>query len=201
MKLGTAALLATLAAATAIPAQAQLSPETDKLESGQFALDKAHAKIIFSYSHFGVSTSYGQFTDFDAKLDFDAKAPAKSQLDVTVNMDGINTNVAKLDAHLKAPDFFDAAKFPTAVFKSTGITVTGPNSGRITGDLTLHGVTKPVVLDATFNAGGNHPMTKKYVIGFNAQGKVKRTDFGVGLYAPNVGDEVTLTISSEFVRQ
>jgi len=203
MKLGTAALLAVLAAALPAAAQAQAQATTDlaKVESGQFALDKNHAKIIFSYSHFGYSTSYGLFTDFDGKLAFDPKAPASSALEITVNMDGIDTSVAKLDAHLKTSDFFDIAKFPTATFKSTAIEVTGPTTGKVTGALTLHGVTKPVVLDAVFNGGGTNPVIKKYVVGFNAAGKLKRSDFGVANYAPMVGDEVTLTISGEFVRQ
>lgn len=203
MKLGTAALLAVLAAALPAAAQAQAQATTDlaKVESGQFALDKNHAKIIFSYSHFGYSTSYGLFTDFDGKLAFDPKAPASSALEITVNMDGIDTSVAKLDAHLKTSDFFDIAKFPTATFKSTAIEVTGPTTGKVTGALTLHGVTKPVVLDAVFNGGGTNPVSKKYVVGFNAAGKLKRSDFGVANYAPMVGDEVTLTISGEFVRQ
>lgn len=204
MKLGTAAVLLALAVGPVLAPSAsfaQAVTDLDKVEGGAFALDKTHAKIIFAYSHFGYSTSYGQFTDFDAKLAFDPKAPAKSALEVSVNMDGIFTNVPKLDAHLKAPDFFDAAKFPTATFKSTAIEVTGPTTGKITGDLTLHGVTKPVVLDATFNGGGTHPVSKKYVVGFNATAKVKRSEFGISLYAPMVGDDVTLTISGEFARQ
>ena len=105
-----------------------------------------------------------------------------------------------MDAHLKSPDFFDAAKFPTASFKSTKIEVTGPSSGKITGDLTLHGVTKPVTLNASFNGGGINPMSKAYVLGFNATGTVKRSEFGISTYVPAVGDEVTLTISAEFDR-
>ena len=204
MKLGTAALLAALV--TAVPAfapaaMAQATTDLEKLEGGQFVLDKSHAKIIFSYSHFGYSTSYGLFTDFDGKLAFDPKALAKSVLEVTVNMDGIDTTVPKLDAHLKTSDFFDVAKFPSAGFKSTAIEVTGPTTGKITGNLTLHGVTKPVVLEASFNGGGTNPVSKKYVVGFNATAKVKRSEFGVANYAPMVGDDVTLTISGEFDRQ
>lgn len=198
MKLATAALAFAIAAAS--PAFAQ-SPDASTAEGGQFQVDKTHAKIIFSYNHFGYSTSYGLFSDFDATLAFAPKSPAKSALAVTINMDGIITNVPKFDAHLKSPDLFDIAKYPTASFKSTAIEVTGPTTGKITGDLTLHGVTKPVVLDATFNAAGIHPMNKKYIVGFNATGKVKRSEFGLGYALPVVGDDVTLTISTEFVRQ
>lgn len=200
MKIKTIVFL--LAMAVASPAFAQQAgPSTDlsKLEGGVFSVDKGHAKIIFSYSHFGYSTSYGLFTNFDAKLTFDPKAPAASVLEATINLDGIETTVAKLNEHLKTPDFFDTAKFPSASFKSTKVAVTGPTTGTVTGDLTLHGVTKPVTLDVVFNGGGTN-MAKKYDLGFNATGHVKRSDFGLGAYVPMVGDDVALTISAEFDR-
>ena len=199
MKRSTALLFAVALAAT--PALAA-GPTTDlaKVEGGHFVVDKSHAKIIFSTTHFGFSTYYGLFTDFDAKLDFDPKAPTASQLAVTVDLNGIDTTNPKLDNHLKSAEFFDVARFPTASFKSTKIEVTGPTTGRITGQLTLHGVTKPVVLDTTFNGGGVNPMTKAYVVGFNATGVVKRSEFGITTYVPVVGDDVLLTISGEFDR-
>jgi polyisoprenoid-binding protein YceI len=198
--LSTLSVLSILAFTT--PAPAQTAPTTDltKVEGGHFAIDKNHAKIIFSTSHFGFSTYYGLFTDFDAKLTFDPKAPAASTLEVTIDLNGIDTTNPKLDTHLKSPDFFDVAKYPHATFKATTITVTGPTTGTITGDLTLHGVTKPVTLTASFAGGGVNPMTKAYVLGFSATGSLKRTDFGVSAYVPAVGDTVTLTISGEFDR-
>lgn len=200
MKTGVLAFLAVLAIAA--PAAAQQGPTTDlaQVEGGTFSLDKTHARIVFSYNHLGYSTSYGQFSDFSGSLKFDPKAPATSNLEVTVAMEGIDTTVPKLDAHLKSPDFFNAAKFPTATFKSTKIVVTGPTTGTITGDLTLHGVTKPVTLEATFNGGGMSPAAKAYDLGFNATGHVKRSDFGMNAYVPYVSDDVTLTISAEFDR-
>ncbi len=199
MKRSTALLFAVALAAT--PALAA-GPTTDlaKVEGGHFVVDKNHAKIIFSTTHFGFSTYYGLFTDFDAKLDFDPKMPTASKLAVTVRMNGIDTTNPKLDNHLKSAEFFDVAHYPTATFKSTKIEVTGPTTGRITGELTLHGVTKPVVLDTTFNGGGINPMTKAYVVGFNATGVVKRSEFGISTYVPVVGDDVKLTISGEFDR-
>ena len=199
MKRSTALLFAVALAAT--PALAA-GPTTDlaKVEGGHFVVDKNHAKIIFSTTHFGFSTYYGLFTDFDAKLDFDPKMPTASKLAVTVRMNGIDTTNPKLDNHLKSAEFFDVAHYPTATFKSTKIEVTGPTTVRITGELTLHGVTKPVVLDTTFNGGGINPMTKAYVVGFNATGVVKRSEFGISTYVPVVGDDVKLTISGEFDR-
>ncbi|RAU23388.1 hypothetical protein CU669_04465 [Paramagnetospirillum kuznetsovii] len=201
MKFAAAAFAVAIAAASPVLAQSTAAHASDKVESGQYQVDKSHAKIIFSFNHLGFSTSYGLFSDFDATLTVDSKAVDKSALAVTVNMDGVLTTVPKFDAHLKSPDLFDTAKYPTASFKSTSIEVTGPTSGKISGELTLHGVTKPVVLDATLAGSGIHPMNKKYVAGFNATTKVKRSDFGLAYAVPVVGDEVTLTISAEFVRQ
>lgn len=203
MQIKTAASALVIALSlVAVPALAD-APTTDltKVEGGNFAIDKSHAKIIFSTTHFGFSTYYGLFTDFDAKLAFDPKAPTSSNLSVTVNLSGIDTTNPKLDEHLKSPDFFNVAQFPTATFKSTKIEVTGATTGKIIGDLTLHGVTKPVEMDATFNGGGTNPMTKAYVVGFNATGVIKRSEFGIKTYVPVVGDDVTLTISGEFDRQ
>lgn len=200
--LGAVAALALLAV---VPAGATTPPapvaDVGKVEGGSFAIDKAHAKIIFSTTHFGFSTYYGLFTDFDATLRFDPKAPEKSAITVDVDLNGVHTTNAKLDEHLKSPDFFDAARFPKAVFKATHIQVKDPAHGTIVGDLTLHGVTKPVTLDATFNGGGVNPMSKAYVLGFNATGVLKRSDFGITTFIPAVGDAVTLTISGEFDRQ
>ena len=182
------------------PSMAQTAPTTDlaQVQGGQFTVDKSHAKNIFSTTHFGFSTYYGLFSDFDAKLSFDPKTPTASSLDVTVNLPGITTTNPKLDEHLKSPMFFDVAQFPVATFKSTKIVVTGPTTGKVIGDLTLHGVTKPVTLETTFNGGGVNPMSKVYVVGFNAVGKLKRSDFGIAAFLPAVGYEVTLTISGEF---
>jgi len=200
MSLKTAAIALALAASVAVPAALADGPATDlaQVQGGNFAVDKNHAKIIFSTTHFGTSVYYGLFTDFDAKLAFDPKAVTKSALDVTVNLNGIDTTNPKLDAHLKSADFFDVEHFPAASFKSTKIEVTGATTGKITGDLTLHGVTKPVTLDATFLGGLTNPMSKAYVLGFNASGVIKRSEFGIKTYVPVVGDDVTLTISGEF---
>jgi polyisoprenoid-binding protein YceI len=200
MKLAAAVLAATLALASPVLAESSPAP-TMAVEAGQYKLDKTHAKIIFSFNHLGFSTSYGLFSDFDASLSFDPKAPAKSALSVNVVMDGVLTTVPKFDAHLKSPDLFDTAKFPAATFKSTAIEVTGPTTGKITGDLTLRGITKTVVLDAALSGAGVHPMNKSQVAGFSATTKLKRSDFGLTYALPVVGDDVTLTIACEFVRQ
>jgi polyisoprenoid-binding protein YceI len=192
-------VLAAAAAAFAAAAPARAA-DLAKAESGHYALDKSHAKVVFSINHLGFSTYYGFFPDLSGTLDLDPATPAKSALSVTINVAGMVTTDPKLDAKLKSDAFFDTAKFPKATFKSTAIEVTGEGRGKLTGDLTLHGVTKPVTLDVTFNGAGTPPMTQLYVVGFDAAGTLKRSDFGIKNFVPLVGDEVTLRISCEFDR-
>ena len=176
------------------------SADLSKVKGGQYALDKSHARILFSTSHFGFSTYYGFFNDFDARLDIDPAVPAQSVLRVTINTSGIVVSDLKLEKNLKSESFFDVTKFPKAVFKSTGIELKGKSSGKLTGKLTLHGVTRPVTLDVTFNGGGINPLTNAYVLGFDAKGVLKRSDFGIKNFIPLVGDQVTLVMSCEFNR-
>jgi polyisoprenoid-binding protein YceI len=200
-RLSALALAAALSlGATASFAQSGLITDPAKVQGGAYALDKSHAKIVWTVSHFGFSSYYGEFTDFDAKLAFEPKTPEKSRLEVTINTAGLATHDPKLDQHLKSADFFNVEKFPTATFKSSKVEATGPATGRVTGDLTLLGVTKPVVLDVTFNGAGVGPVSKKYTSGFSAEGTIKRTDFGMSTFAPFVGDEVKLLISGEFIK-
>ena len=200
MKIGIAAVI--ILAAWVAPALSQSTPIADlaKVEGGRFALDKSHAKIVFSTTHFGFSTYYGFFHDFDAMLDFDPAAPDKSALTVTIDLKGILTANAKLEKNLQSDGFFDVAKYPTATFTSKSIQLTGKARGKLTGDLSLHGVTKPVTLDVTFNGGGKSPFGAAYVLGFDAIGTLLRSDFGIKNFVPFVGDQVTLRISCEFDR-
>jgi polyisoprenoid-binding protein YceI len=169
--------------------------------AGRYVLDKSHAKIVFAINHLGFSTYYGFFGDLAGSLDLNSAAPQKSAVTVSLEIGkSLVTNDAKLDDKLKSEAFFDVEKFPTATFKSTAIKMTGRNAGTLTGDLTLHGVTHAVTLKATFNGAGTPPMTKLYVVGFNAAGTIKRSDFGIKNFIPLVGDEVELKISCEFDR-
>ncbi len=199
-KVGIAAFIVVIAAVA--PASPQSAPIADvaKVEGGHFTLDKSHARIIFSTTHFGFSTYYGFFDDFDATLDFDPAAPTKSSLVVTIKMTGIVTANPKLETNLQSDGFFDVAKFPTATFTSSSIELTGKAAGKLKGELSLHGVTKPVTLDVTFNGGGIAPLSNTYVLGFDARGTLLRSDFGIKNFVPFVGDEVTLLISCEFAR-
>jgi len=163
----------------------------------RYDLDPNHTRIDFSWTHFGFSHPMGRFDRFDGDFRFDPADPTKSSVTVTIPIDSIDTGVAKLDAHLKTDEFFDVAKYPTATFKSTRVERSGEHGLKVTGDLTLHGVTKPVVLDVTVNKVGLHPMAGRDAAGFDASATIKRSDFGISNYVPNVSDEIRLSISTE----
>ncbi len=184
--LTTAALV--VGVATAIPASAQ--PMT-------FGADKAHTDIVFLVKHLGFSSTIGKFEDFDVTLVFDKDAPEKSQLDVVIRPASVNTSVPPLDAHMRNKDFFDVENHPEARFVSKTIEVTGENTGKVTGDFTMLGITKPLTLDVTFNKGGIHPMKKTETVGFSARGTIKRSDYGMGYGVPAIGDNVNLIIEYE----
>lgn len=193
-----AALGLALALAAAAPASAQMVTNPAQVQAGGYALDSAHGKITWSVSHFGFSTYVGQFATVNATLKLDPKNLGATVLDATIDTNSVGTLNAALDKHLKSAEFLDTAKFPTATFKAVKVTQTGDKTADIAGDLTLHGVTKPVVVQATFNQAGANPLDKKYQLGFAGSAKIKRSDFGITAYVPAVGDEVTLTIEAEF---
>ncbi|MER2266774.1 YceI family protein [Methylobacterium oxalidis] len=192
------AALALLAAGAAAAEQAAPTTDPTQVRPGVYVLDPAHGKITWSLSHLGYSTYYGQITDVAAKATLDPKEPAKSGITVTVGIDSVNGLNDKLNQHLKTPDFFDAAKFPTATFTSTSVEPTGPTTARVNGDLTLRGVTKPVSFDATFNQAGISPVDKKYTVGFDGRTVLKRSEFGINAFLPALGDEVSLRLEGEF---
>jgi len=170
---------------------------TAQAEPVTYKLDPTHTNVLFSWSHFGFSNPSANLGLSDGTLVFDEKNPAKSSVEVTLPLADLDTHVSKLDEHLKKPDFFDADKYPSVTFKSTKVQAVGGNKYKVTGDLTVHGVTKPVVLDATLNKSGEHPMMKVQTVGFDATTTVKRSDFGMGAYVPNVGDDIKVRITTE----
>ena len=162
-----------------------------------YDFDKSHANLSFTYDHLGYSTTDGRFGDWDGTLLIDKDTPANSSIEFTINIDSLDTFWAERDTHLKSPDFFDAAKFPQATFKSTAVEQTGENQLEVTGDLTLKGITKPVTLTVDVKAMGEHPMAKKPAAGFAVSTVIKRSDFGMDMFVPYVGDEVTVTFHAE----
>jgi polyisoprenoid-binding protein YceI len=162
-----------------------------------YTLDPTHTSVTFQYTHFGYSHPTGKFMNAKGTVTLDDATPANSSVEVSFAIDGVNTGVPALDAHLKSADFFDAAQFPTATFKSTKVEVTGKDTAKVTGDLTIHGVTKPVVLNVKLNKEGVNPMMNKKAVGFTATGTINRSDFGMNKYVPMVSDQIDLYIEAE----
>lgn len=181
-----------LAAAVALAAGPAFAATT------AYTLDPAHTQVLLQWNHFGFSNPTAQFGSVEGTLDFDQADPTKSSVNVEIKAASINSNVAKFDEHLKSADFFDVEKYPLATFKSTKVEKgASPDQLKVAGDLTIHGVTKPATLDVKINKVGEHPMRKAPAVGFDATTTIKRSDFGIGKYAPNVSDDVKVAITVE----
>lgn len=163
----------------------------------KYDIDPNHTQVVFSWNHFGFSHPAGHFEKVDGEFLFDAVDPSKSSIVVTIPISSMHTGVTKLDEDLQSADFFDAAKFPTATFKSTRVQKVGAHGLKVSGDLTIRGITKPAVLDVTINKIGKHPMAGRAAAGFDAKTTIKRSDFGIAKYVPNVSDEIAVAITSE----
>jgi polyisoprenoid-binding protein YceI len=164
-----------------------------------YKIDANHTDVVASWSHFGFSNPIAHFGQVDGFITYDPANVAASKVEVTLPLAGLNSHVPDFDEHLRSDDFFDAAKFPTVTFKSTSVKAAGKGKLSVIGDLTIKGITKPVTLAVTINKIGEQPMAKRAAAGFNATTTIKRSDFGVGKYAPNVSDEVKLTITTEAI--
>lgn len=163
----------------------------------EFVIDPGHTQIEFTYSHFGYSNITVRFDQVEGSVVYDAENPAASSATATIAIDSMDSGVDKLDAHLKSPEFFDGPTFAKAEFKSTAVEAAGEGKLKMTGDLSIHGVTKPVTLEVTINKVAEHPMKKVLTAGFDASTTIKRSDFGVGAYVPAVSDEVRIDITLE----
>jgi polyisoprenoid-binding protein YceI len=189
------------AGALALASAAVAEGAPTDVQSGTYRFQPDHTEVVFGVSHFGFSTYYGQFPGATGTLKLDAAHLADSQLDVSIPVAQVWTASPKLTDELKSADWLNAAAYPTMTFHSTKVSPTGPTTADVTGDLTLHGVTHPVTLKATLTRAAVFPMTKKYMVGFQVTGAVKRSDFGVSKYvAYGLGDDVQLTISAPFER-
>ncbi|MBN8186415.1 MAG: YceI family protein [Salipiger thiooxidans] len=185
-------LLAGLIAAA--PLAAVAAPES-------YTLDSSHSQIVFSYNHLGFSTGYGMFSGFAGDISFDAEDPAASSVEVSFPVRSMLTGWEARFEHFMSDDFFGATDDSEMVtFTSTGIEVTGDDTALITGDLTLNGVTKEVVLDTVLTQAGEHPMEGKPWLGFHATTTLVRSDYDLGMFAPYVSDEVEVEISIEAMK-
>lgn len=162
-----------------------------------YDLDPAHTSVIVTWTHFGFSHPTADIPNTKGSIVFDKDHPDQSRVDVTLPITQIDSHVPKLTQEFLGAEYFDTAKYPSAVFHSTKVVAKGDNTFDVEGNLTLKGITKPVTLHATLNQQGMHPMVKKQAIGFDATGVIKRSDFKLDKFVPAVSDDVTLTISTE----
>jgi len=168
-----------------------------------WSVDKAHSKLGFSVTHLMVSSVEGNFNTFDAKITSSKEDFSDAVVELTADINSIDTDNEQRDNHLKSPDYFDAAKFSTASFKSTAFKKVADKKYKLVGNLTLRGVTKPVELDVVFNGTAVHPYTKKTIAGFKVSGTIKRTDFEIAPSTPGaaLSDEVNIETNAEFVKE
>ncbi len=194
----TAALLSFAALSPSAFGQAAADVTPAKVQEGAYVVEPNHTRVLFAVSHMGFTTWYGEFSHVSGALNLTPKPVGGSTLEIHIPTNTVSTSNAKLDGELKGPQWLDDEKFPEIVFKAKQVERTSETTAKVTGDLTLHGVTKPVTLDATFNGAGTNPLDKKYTVGFEVSGAIKRSDFGVNTYVPLIGDDVKIIISAGF---
>ena len=167
--------------------------------AASYTIDPTHTYPSFKISHLGFSTMLGRFNTSSGKITMD-KAKGTGSVELEVDVDSIDTGMEKRDKHLRSPDFFNVAEFPKMTFKSTKVTINKDDSAVVVGDLTIMGVTKPLTLNVSKISCGVHPFSKKDVCGFDATGSLKRSSFGMKYGLPAIGDDVTLIIEAEAVK-
>jgi polyisoprenoid-binding protein YceI len=177
-----------------------ISKDPARAPTGSYRLDTLHSQVLFSVTHMGLTDYYGRFDKISGTLSFDAGEPEKSATHIAIDMDSIDTPSSRLNDDLKDSSVFSTAQFPSATFTSTKVEKTGPDTGRITGNLTIKGVTRPVVLHAEFRGGQADPLNGNYAIGFHATTTIRRADFGITgmVWEPFVSNDVTLVIEALF---
>jgi polyisoprenoid-binding protein YceI len=166
-----------------------------------YVFDTKHTQILFFVNHLGFSSSQGEFHDYDGGFIFDNEEWSNSSVEITIRTRSIDMDDYAWDKHLRDKDFFHVDKYPTMHFKSTKVEKLDANRGKIHGQLTLLGVSKPVILDFTFNKAGLHPKSKKFVAGFSARTLIKRSEYGMTYGLPMVGDDIDIRIEVEGFRQ
>lgn len=195
------AALATLT--PSMPLMAQAAPLS--VPAGEYVLEKTHASLTWKINHMGLSYYTARFTSFDSTINLDPKTPTNSTVSVTIDPRSVRTDFPFPEKEdfdkVIAEKVLQAGQFPTITFQSTGLTATGATTGKLAGNLTLMGVTKPVTLDVTLNGAKEHPMRKVPVLGFSATGSFKRSDFGSTFLQGPIGDEITVLIEVEFLKK
>ena len=175
--------------------------EITELKGGAYTLDPDHATLLWKINHLGFSTFIGRFNDFDASLDFDPENIEAAELEVIIDVAGVDINNPEFAEELRGPDWFDVENFPQAVFRTTSFVETVDEDTFIfQGDLTLLGNTAPVNLEVNFHGGGRNFLTRSYTLGFSASANFQRSDYGLDRFASfGVGDDIELEIHVEFM--
>jgi len=177
-----------------------LLPLSTVYADGNYALDPTHTYPNFTINHLGFSTMHGRFGKTKGKFTMDRKAN-KGSVELIIEAASINTGFKKRDDHLRSPDFLNVAEFPEITYKSTSVKFDGETKATITGDLTIMGTTKAVILKIDHINCGTNPFNKKPTCGFNATGSIKRSEFGLNYGLPAIGDDLTLSIEAEGIKQ
>lgn len=173
-------------------------PDPKAVKAGHYVVDPAHTRVLFSVSHFGFSTFYGEFPGAWGHLSIDPAAPERTKLSVSVPVANVTTTNSTLDRELRSADWLDAQRYPAITFESSSVDVTDDGGALVHGQLALHGVTRPLTLEARFVGGGINPVKDRYTIGFDARGRFKRSQFGVESHLPLIGDDIELILSGAF---
>lgn len=181
--------------------QPSLKQEIVEIKTGQYKLDKDHASLLFTINHMGFSSYVGRFNAFDVSLDFNPDDIENSRVEATIDMRSIDVNNPSFAATLIGTAWLDTENFPQAVFRSVSVEKVNNEQLRVLGKLTFLGLTNEVTMDVKLNGAGNNPLTRRYTLGFEANLRFKRADFGLKKFIPVVGDEVSIEIHSEFQRQ
>jgi polyisoprenoid-binding protein YceI len=162
-----------------------------------FEVDGVHSSAVFKIKHFGISTFYGMFGDISGAIEYDAENPDGMAVEISIAADSADTRNERRDTHVMSPDFLNAAEFPTISFKSTGVADNGDGTYSVTGDLTLHGVTKEVQVTAEKIGEGPHPRSGQQMIGFESRFTIDRTDYDMDFMAGPLSEEIEFILSLE----
>ncbi len=179
----------------------KLDADFSKQPAGEYMLDKAHASVIWRVAHLGLSHYTARFDKMDGKVSFAPATASASRVEFTIDGTSLNTGLAPFNKKLQGPEFFDSEKNPNITFKSTKIELVSGNKYKMTGDMTLRGVTKPLIWDVTFNGGLYNGYMQAHAVGFSAKGVVKRSDWGMKEYIGVVGDDVEVLVEVEFLNR
>lgn len=168
------------------------------LEPGNYQIDPLHTSVLFKLNHMGMSTFVGRFDQVDASLEFDPKNMADAKLSAIISIASVDVNNRDLEDTLRGESWLNAEQYPQAIFKTTSVKLLTENRAAFSGNLTLHGITAPVVLDVTFNGAGDNMLTGHYTLGFTATTSFKRSLFGIDYLIPAVGDDIAVEVFAEF---